>query len=260
MSTSANPQQSQSAKGPRMCRAIVDLGGDIMRDILFFHIKPAVIMSHILTSNYFRNHPLNPHQMSVLANTSSKGDYSDCDVTLVYSLIRNCGPTSTALRPTSGWGKHVNTVDISLGDDIERIRIIRNEIYGHIATTALSDNIYNQYMTELQVICRRMDTTHAGLLLSPTPRTQTYSQMLRDIQVVCMDPEMEARYTEELRRMKESDIGTRQLISELKNDVSGNRFVYALPHMYMPVLCCTFENLYIKNLICKSRLHGINMK
>ena len=224
-----------SAKGPRMCRAIVDLGGDIMRDILFFHIKPVVIMSHtcILASNYFRNHPLNPHQMSVLANTSSKGDYSDCDVTLVYSLIRSCEPASSALRPTSGWGKPVHTVDISLGDDIERIRIIRNEVYGHIATTTLSDNINNQYMTELQDICRRMDTTHAGLLLSPTPRTQTYSQMLRDFQVVCIDPEMEARYTEELRRMKESDIETRQLISELRNNMSGNRFVYALPHTYI---------------------------
>ena len=206
-----------------MCRAVVDLGGDILRDALYYHIKPAVVVSYVLASRYFRNNPLNVHQMSMLQNANTKGDYSEFDITLIYSLLRNLPATNTSLRPTAGWGKlPVATGDITLGDDIERIREIRNEVYGHVATTALSDALYTRYMTELQTICIRMDMTHAGCLMSSTPRTQTYAQTLTDIQLVCMDPDTEARYTESIRRMREADIQTRDLIDEVRGEISGN--------------------------------------
>ena len=210
------------AKGPRMCRAVVDLGGDMMRDILYHHVKPAVVMSYVLASRYYRNHPLNTHQISILGNASARGDYSECDITLVYSLLRNLTPTSTSVRPTVGWGKPVSTGDTALGDDIERIRELRNTIYGHVATTSLSDSMYNHYMQELYDICRRMDTVHAGYLTVPTPRPQTYCQTLGDIQTCCMDPDMEARYSEEIRRMKQTDQDTRDLIEAVRKDTAGN--------------------------------------
>ena len=206
-----------------MCRAVVDLGGDILRDALYNQIKPTVIVSHVLASRYFRNHPLNTHQISVLANAGTKGDYSECDITLVYSLLRNLAPSSSALRPTAGWGiLPVAAGNITLGDEIERIREIRNKMYGHVATTALDDVTYNHYMTHLQGICTRMDTNHSGSLMSPTHRHLTYSQTLSDIQLMCIDPDMEAKYTEELRRMKETDRETRELINELRDEISGN--------------------------------------
>ena len=178
------------AKGPRMCRAVVDLGGSILRDILYHNIKPTVIISHVQASRYYRNHPLNPRQMSVLGNASVKGDYSECDITLVYSLLRNLPPTSTSIRPTGGWGRSVATSDIALGDDIERIREIRNEMYGHIATISLPDSTYNHNMNALHDICTRMDTAHAGLLSSASPRPQTYCQTLQNIEMACIDPDM----------------------------------------------------------------------
>ena len=136
----ANPPVLPSvtgANGPRMCRAVVDLGGDMMRDILYHHVKPAVVMSYVLASRYYRNHPLNTHQISILGNVSVRGDYSECDITLIYSLLRNLTPTSTSVCPTAGWGKQVSAGDMALGDDIERIRELRNTMYGHVATTSL---------------------------------------------------------------------------------------------------------------------------
>ena len=223
MASSTAVPPNPGAKGPRMCRAVVDLGGDILRDALYYHIKPAVVVSYVLASRYFRNQPLNVHQISVLQNTSVKGDYSDCDITLIYSLLRNLPSTSAALRPTSGWGKlPVAAGDTTLGDDIERIRQIRNEVYGHVASTAISDALYTHYMAELQAICVRMDTTNIGCLMSPAPRTQTYVQTLADIQVMCMDPDTEARYTDDIRRMREADIQSREMIDEVRGEISGN--------------------------------------
>ena len=214
MATAAAAPPIPGAKGPRMCRAVVDLGGDILRDALYYHIKPAVVVSHVLTSRYFSNHPLNPHQMAVLQNASTKGDYSEFDITLLYSLLRNLHSTNTTLRPTAGWGKlPVVAGSLSLGDDIERIREIRNEVYGHIATTAIPTASYTHYMAELQAICSRMDHSHAGSLMSAKPRHQTYTQTLQYIQVACMDPASEARYTDEIRRMRGRDRQTRDLIS-----------------------------------------------
>ena len=222
MATAASIPPVPGAKGPRMCRAVVDLGGDILRDCLYYHIKPAVVLNYVLASRYFRNHPLNPHQMVILGNASSKGDYSECDITLVYSLLRNLIITSSTLRPTAGWGTlPVSAANIFLGDDIERIREMRNEIYGHVATTELSDALYNAKMKELQDICTRMDTIHKGLLTSPTPRLRTYTQTLSDIQVECMDLEMDERYRQELIRMKQTDRETRELLSKLEVDVLG---------------------------------------
>ena len=194
----------------------------MMRDILYHHVKPAVVMSYVLASRYYRNSPLNAHQMGILGNVSSLGNYSECDITLVYSLLRNLVPTSTSIRPTAGWGKQVSAGDTALGDDVERIRVIRNEMYGHLSTTTLSDSTYNNFMQMLHDICNRMDTVHSGSLASPSPRSQSYSQTLTDIQVASMDPAMEARYTDELRRMKEADKDTRDLIEAVKGDVTGN--------------------------------------
>ena len=221
MATAASAPPPPRAKYPRMCRAVVDLGGDILRDALYHHVKPAVVLSHVLNSPYFKNH-LNAHQMNILANASTKGDYSEFDITLIYSLLRNLPGTNTGLRPSGGWGRlPIAARNVSLGDDIERIREIRNEMYGHVATTYIPDHIYNQYMADLQAIATRMDTIHSGLLMSPIPRHQTYSQTLTDIQIVCMDPHSEARYTQEIQRLMETDRETRDLISELRDDMSG---------------------------------------
>ena len=222
MATAASANPTSGAKGPRMSRAVVDLGGDILRDALYHHVKPAVVLNHVVSSPYFKNHPLNAHQMTMLANASTKGDYSEFDITLLYSLLRNLPVTNGTLRPSGGWGRlPIAARNVSLGDDIERIREIRNEMYGHVATTYIPDHVYNQYMADLQAIATRMDTIHGGLLMSPTSRHQTYTQTLTDIQIVCMDPDAEARYTQEIQRMMETDRETRDLISELRGDMSG---------------------------------------
>lgn len=62
-------------------------------------------------------------------------DYSKFDVTLLYTLIRNLHPSSLR-KPTRGWGSEPRNNDITIGDDIERLRLLRNYHYGHAGSSA----------------------------------------------------------------------------------------------------------------------------
>ena len=136
----------------------------------------------------------------------TKGDYSECDITLTYTVLRNCTKTKIALRPTKNWGNvPVQPGDINLGDDLERIRTIRNAIYGHVASTDMSDSDYKRYIYDLKYICSRMDTVHSSYLTSAKVRSSTYSQRLQDIQTCCMDPDTEAMYITELKRLADEE-------------------------------------------------------
>ena len=216
MATAATSPPTPGAKGPRMCKAVVDLGGDMMRDALFHQITPRTILIEVQSSPLLKKKPLTTQQMSTLGNAVNIGDYRECDITLMYAVLRNCTKTNKALCPTKGWGKTpVQPADVHLGDDVERIRLIRNEVYGHVATTDMLDADFNKYMVELQDISNRMDRLHAQLLTTPTHRYHTYSQRLYDIQNCCMDPDTEAKYVKEIKRMAEEEKQMAEKVQEL---------------------------------------------
>ena len=137
---------------------MIELGGQVLRDVLYSVAGIPVsinIPQKILTKN------LKPDQLAIVHSISSKGSYDDCDVTLLYFLIRNlCGPQFT---PTNGkWGKPPNQNHHSVGDDIERLRILRNTLFGHIAALQINDLDYKSNLKELKSIFARFDTCHNG--------------------------------------------------------------------------------------------------
>uniref|UniRef100_K1QMU3 Uncharacterized protein n=1 Tax=Magallana gigas TaxID=29159 RepID=K1QMU3_MAGGI len=79
-------------------------------------------------------------------------DYSNFDVTLLYKLIRNLCPS---LEPTQGWGKDPADTDIQIGDDIERLRIFRNNIVRH-SSSEISDSDFEICLKELRSVLQRI--------------------------------------------------------------------------------------------------------
>ena len=180
MATARVATPNQDGNYSRISRAILDLGGNILRDALYHNIKPTYIECSVQNSRYFRKYPLNSDQMLILQNASIKGDYSEFDVTLIYTLLRNLKLTTNVPRPTNGWGTlPVAAGHKTLGDDIERIRMLRN-LHGHASTTNVTDVEYERCISELKDICSRMDIDHSALLESPAPH-KTYTQTLIDI-------------------------------------------------------------------------------
>lgn len=80
-------------------------------------------------------------------------DYSKFDVTLLYTLIRNLCPS---LKPTKGWGKDPDDADIQIGDDIERLRLFRNNYHAHADSAAISDADFKDIWKNLNSVVNRI--------------------------------------------------------------------------------------------------------
>lgn len=80
-------------------------------------------------------------------------DYSKFDITLLYTLIRNLCPS---LRPTQGWGNEPHRTDTQLGDDIERLRLFRNNYYAHAVSEKIPDTEFKILWNDLKSVINRI--------------------------------------------------------------------------------------------------------
>ncbi|XP_071150600.1 uncharacterized protein, partial [Mytilus edulis] len=80
---------------------------------------------------------------------------SDCDITYLYSEQRRINKHT----PSNGWGglwHNIQSTDISIGDDIERIRLTRNEIF-HSETFKIDEKRYTDLCKILDDLLSRFD-------------------------------------------------------------------------------------------------------
>jgi hypothetical protein len=134
--------------------AILDYLSEILRLILAANVSPADLENEIKRCGYpFK---LNAEQWRQIQNAANR-NYSDFDITLCYTLIRNI--CTKVCKPTNGWGVHdlPQTYETTLGDDIERIRIIRNEIFGHTNSASISETEFQKYWSIISSVCTRME-------------------------------------------------------------------------------------------------------
>ena len=144
-----DPQQAK-ANYSRICRLLVDKGGDALRSA--FHVKhPPSTLATVLKANKpalkkIRYSVINPSQWSLLFPTSGAPDSKNFDITLLTILLRNiCGLSS----PTAGWNVMPPVGDISISADILRIKLFRNQVCGHIASPQLDDAKFETLWQEI---------------------------------------------------------------------------------------------------------------
>lgn len=140
----------------RLGIACVDLIRTVLNDILRGEIKPedlynAITLCPELTSG---RQKLRPEQNKICYLPSpSIPDYKTFDVTLSYTLIRNLCPR---LKPTNGWGKTPSHMETQIGDDIERLRVFRNEVYGHLNSSIVTDAEFKSQWRKLKSVIQRI--------------------------------------------------------------------------------------------------------
>ena len=162
----------------RSCCLHVDVFPEILRDILQRDIPPprvynlAQAKSAADRAARVRNpFTLGKEQWILLQNASSNG-YSDFDLSLSYTLIRNLTLPSV-VPPSNGWGNEPSLpTQMTTGDDVERMRSLRNKVYGHATSTGIADFIFQAYWISTRHICSRMDAHYGGT---------KYKDMLKDI-------------------------------------------------------------------------------
>lgn len=136
--------------------ASVDFIQEPLRDILSNCIAPVDLFEKIKSTKLCDTFKLRPEQLKVcFLQPPAIPDYSTFDVTLLYILIRNLCPT---LRPAKGWGKEPDVTDTQLGDDIERLRLFRNNYYAHANSTAISDTEFDKIWGNLKSVVNRIQS------------------------------------------------------------------------------------------------------
>ncbi|XP_062619102.1 uncharacterized protein LOC134280679 [Saccostrea cucullata] len=152
MASQLNP--SDRSRFAKLGMAVHEELTQACRDVIEMNVSPAHLYKKMKGSSIYEI--LRPKQKLRLLRAKNEG-YKEFDITLLYTLIRNI--SSTIPLPTKGkWGGNtMPTVgEITIGDDIERIRWIRNNMLGHISSASISQKEFNNTWSTMTDICQRL--------------------------------------------------------------------------------------------------------
>lgn len=171
---SLSQKQLNFARFSIVCVDVIKLP---LKDILNIYFKPTKLEKNIKAcpSLCTGEYKLNPDQQRKCCfNSSNFPDYSKFDVSLLYKLIRNLCPT---LEPTNKWGNKPTVNDVGVGDDIERIRVLRNAYFAHTESAEISDDDFKKLWQDAKCVINRCQqfTTSKGCKTD-------YNQMLTDLE------------------------------------------------------------------------------
>lgn len=203
----------------RLSRLVIDLFAKIMRDILLSQYpNPQDLQKKIKDINL-------QQKFKIDMNRILNGDgYEKCDVSLLYSLIRyTCKinpPTVTPRRELTWGGFSIPSRECTeLGDELERMRIIRNRIFGHIHNTEVEDNDFQKYFGISLGICQRLNWKFG---------TKDYVKELKTIETCQMEPNSLAPLTEKVKENIEMNEELRDFVR-----VQTGKYISLSTHTYL---------------------------
>lgn len=133
-----------------------------LKDVLLSQIRPEDLFLKIQSSSSSLlrgNNKLRPDQQKICYFPPPIfPDYNKFDATLLYTLIRNLCP---GLKPTRGWGYEPGQCDIQVGDDIERLRLFRNNNFAHLSSAIIPDDTFEDVWKTLKYVLIRLKS-HSG--------------------------------------------------------------------------------------------------
>ena len=180
----------------RLTQIIIDELTQILRDLLHNEVAPTQIFNKVIKISQLVK-TLRKDQLCVISDAKLRG-YQNFDISLLYTLLRNVCQNITP--PSQRWGvsSMPSPNEVTVGDDIERIRLIRNNVFGHISEAAISQTEFQEYLSIISDICTRMRT-----LLN-----KDYVKRLRDVEERSIDSETESKYIDLIRRLTTEDEST----------------------------------------------------
>lgn len=176
----------------RLSLIILDELTPILRDLLSKEICPSQILNRVKQQKLKQ---IQPVQLLLIQNAKIDG-YKKFDITLLCTLLRNYCPNIQ--QPTQSWEMTQIPAqnEITLGDDIVRIRMIKNKYVSHIHETAISETEFKDLWSIIFDICTRMQ--------SRLPNTH-YVQSLEEAQYRTIDSATEEIFMEKIKELIDED-------------------------------------------------------
>ncbi|XP_033724721.1 uncharacterized protein LOC117314739 isoform X4 [Pecten maximus] len=180
----------------RLSRLIVDVCCDVLRAVLKAKIPPPGLNAFLQSQRVHLFKSLEYRQQQLLFPPGGvfTGTLEDLDFSLIYRLIRNLQGINIPPH-TKGWGKSPDKTDRSLAANIDRLRIQRNEAYGHLPTASLSGTDFKDKWDLVRQIIFEIEQ---GALTG-----NTYVTAVDNLLTVSMDPDTENEYIEKLRKQQD---------------------------------------------------------
>lgn len=170
----------------RVARMILGPCTGVLCALLTKEITPSALIHNVTTfianCTKHRPCPINKEQKNLVGG----GNYSEFDITLLYTLIRN---VSAIPQHLNNWGNDPKPGDRSVSANVERIRLIRNQ-YGHSSATSLTDISFNKKCQDIFTIIQELEAYLGADTI--------YQDAVAYIKTCSMDPEQEAKYINEL--------------------------------------------------------------
>ncbi|XP_071133711.1 uncharacterized protein [Mytilus edulis] len=180
MSDNIYSTTKESSNYARLCRLLLDVGTDVFRYVFDNFAPPADLF--IFLSKHeakLKKKPnLREYQKKKLYPDNGKPLSNDFDISLLYTLLRE---TCNMEPPMNGWGNKVDPSDNSISANIEKIRQIRNDIYGHVLRACLQEYIFEENWLVL---------SKALISLGG----QRYEQIIYRLRYVSLDPDSDEDY------------------------------------------------------------------
>lgn len=170
----------------RVARMILGPCTGVLCALLSKEVNPDALKHNVKT--FIANHPkhmpcpINKKQEKLVCG----GNYSEFDITLLYTLIRN---VSTIPEHSNNWGYDPQPGDRRESANVERIRLIRNQ-YGHCSDISLTDTAFNEKCQDILTIVQELEAYLGANTI--------YQDAVAHIKTCSMDPEQEAKYIKEL--------------------------------------------------------------
>ncbi len=235
-----DPLQAK-ANYSRVCQLLVDKGGDALRRALHA-IHPPSTLASVLNANKrtlsrIRYSVINPTQWNLLFPATGSPDSNNFDITLLTILLRNiCGLPS----PAAGWNVLPPASDTSISARILRIKIFRNEVYGHIPSAQLDDTKFETLWQEIS---------------KPVVNLGIPQQDIDELKKAPLTPEEES-YVEKLKEWKELEDDLFSKLHDLQGEFAQLRTVVENVNPSQTDRLAKFDSTgKIKNL-CEKFQHG----
>ena len=164
-STSILDNSAEKINGVKLMRLIVDGGTEALRNVfkgIHSGNLQAVLIHHKHTlARLKRMKVIRQNQWQILHPVApNQANLNDLDITLLCVLLRNICKLKP---PSSGWDTMPNSADYSNEADIVRIKLFRNERFGHIPNTNVSATDFKSYWAEISSALVRLGLDQAEI-------------------------------------------------------------------------------------------------
>jgi hypothetical protein len=164
---------------------VVDIFSNILGEIMRSNIAPDALY------RLLKNKMTHIEHESV--NTLTNRTYDNIDFITLYNFLRLVPLLD---NPTQGWGKQPTNANVTISDDVERLRFARNKI-GHSIKADIDLNEMNDYFSNIVNITQRIDT-----YLDKLPN-QGFTREVLNFQTLYMDSELTQKYYQKLNDIED---------------------------------------------------------